>query len=746
MLIPTPIRCWARFAWLTCVVCFLSVTLGAADESVLTLEQLHDAIRTAEGEAQTELKLLALTRFDVPAKTRFQLSGELIQQYEAADDPVLLGKAFGGHGTAMMHLGNLPGALAMLQRSEAYGLRCEAEDPAVFFKARCNRAACLTMMGDSTVAVDLIQAALDFARPYGDQLDVAFLYILLAIHAEKSGAIDLALKYLQTAFEGAVKKDNANLAAQAGTTLIGVLAVSSQHEEASDWVPEVESWVDRSTDPKVKISFAMHREDLRLVLGDPEEAVRNLKLIAIEATQMSDPQFTGNVHLSLSAAENAVKNFDGAIAAADKAIELLQAYPRSLLIAKQHRLEAMFGKGQAEEALAGTNEILEQDQESYPRWKAFLLRSQILRSLGRHDEAFEAMLRCREAEALRLNERSQEQANFMSAVFDSQQRSNELALAKEREFAAEARSNLNWTLAEQQKNDARFERSLRYTVSVAAGIALLVGLALIRSISNRKSAIAMATREHQLNVELNNRLAQQAAELKAEVATRRDLELAVERKHRDETIGKLTGGMAHDFNNLLTVIIQSVELTKLVGSPLSSDVNQLLDASLKAAESGASIVNQLLAYARQQPLVPKHITVNDWLGSSRSLFRQVVGKISHFDAQEATGGSTLCVDSARLTTAIINLLANARDAIDPNRGRIELRVSRLTLNLLNQADWPESPSGQYVLFTVHDNGKGMSPEQLRRACEPFYSTKSQSAGTGLGLSSVQGFVKQSGGI
>ncbi len=112
---------------------------------------------------------------------------------------------------------------------------------------------------------------------------------------------------------------------------------------------------------------------------------------------------------------------------------------------------------------------------------------------------------------------------------------------------------------------------------------------------------------------------------------------------------------------------------------------------------------------------------------------------------ELADGASICVDSARLTTAIINLLANARDAIDPVSGKIELKITSCAIDDKEASTWTDIVPGEYVLFQVFDNGRGMSPEELQRACEPFYSTKSPSAGTGLGLSSVLGFVRQSGG-
>ncbi len=694
----------------------------------------------ASGAKAVELKLEALTRFDVPIESREKFAQQLVDAFQDEHDLVVLGKAYVGLGTALFQRGKGEEANQKLLKAEEIGLRCVDRDPQVFFKARCNRAACLTAMEASDV-VPLLQEAIDFAKPYDDLLDVPFLYYLLALNAEKAGAFDMAFQYLRTSFDISNRSEKVALAAQAGVTILGLLGVLEDHKAAHEWIDKVKPWVEKTTDPMVKMAFRLHCEDNRSAMGDPALASENLRKLALEAEESKNKQLEGNVYLSLIAVENNLERYDQAIEIADKAIPVLGQFKRSLMLAKSHRATALLGKGKLEEALKGCEEILKVDTEGYPRWKALELKCKVLRQLGRPEAALEALEEARKDQENRLEVRAREQANFLSAIFDEKNRLNEVALATEKQQAAEAKTRL----AESVATHAYSDRNAAIGISILILLMLGVVSLYIKMSIHRRHALAMAERERQLNRELNERLEEQANQLRSEIAVRRQLELAVERKHRDEAIGKLTGGVAHDFNNLLTVIIQSIELSKLTSPTLPVQVVNLLDSSLKAAESGASIVSQLLAYARQQPLSPKPILLSEWLTASRPLFRQTLGSGILFQELDQSEGAVLFTDSARLTTAIINLLANARDAVSTTSGAIELRVRKCMIDGLQSKEWNDIPVGEYVQFEVRDNGKGMTALELERACEPFYSTKNPAAGTGLGLSSVLGFVKQSGG-
>ncbi|MEQ9045473.1 MAG: ATP-binding protein [Sneathiellaceae bacterium] len=212
---------------------------------------------------------------------------------------------------------------------------------------------------------------------------------------------------------------------------------------------------------------------------------------------------------------------------------------------------------------------------------------------------------------------------------------------------------------------------------------------------------------------------------------------------RLEAVGKLTGGIAHDFNNLLTVVLGNMDLA-LESSDQTPELRELCEAALHAAERGAELTRRLLAFARQQPLEPKRVEVNDLVGNIMRLLKRTLGERieSRFFAGE--GLWPVMIDAANLEAAIANLAVNARDAMTDG-GRLTVETDRAILDHDYVRDNPDAVPGEYVVVIVTDTGHGMAPEVLHRIFEPFFTTKEAGKGTGLGLSMVFGFVRQSGG-
>ncbi len=206
-----------------------------------------------------------------------------------------------------------------------------------------------------------------------------------------------------------------------------------------------------------------------------------------------------------------------------------------------------------------------------------------------------------------------------------------------------------------------------------------------------------------------------------------------------EAIGQLTGGVAHDFNNLLSIISTAVQVLDAQG--VSTPQKPVLQSIHRAVERGAALTQQLLAFARQQPLAPTVQDPNKVIGNFETVLRRGVG--AHIDLRVALGADVhwVNIDEARLEAAILNLVVNARDAM-PDGGTLDISTANATIA---QGEHAALPPGAYVRITVADNGSGMPAEVLARACEPFYTTKPVGKGTGLGLSQVQGFIMQSGG-
>ena len=211
---------------------------------------------------------------------------------------------------------------------------------------------------------------------------------------------------------------------------------------------------------------------------------------------------------------------------------------------------------------------------------------------------------------------------------------------------------------------------------------------------------------------------------------------------RLEALGQLTGGVAHDFNNLLTVILGATE-TLAAELPEGSDHRDLAEVSLQAAERGADLVRRLLAFCRHQSLEPQSIECSGMIGSVQNLAQHLVRDDIELDVR-ASGVPLYCnADRAELEAALLNLCINARDAM-PSGGLLSLEADGVMLPGKAARQLGLTP-GAFVVFTVKDTGVGMSPETLRRAIEPFFTTKGLAGGNGLGLSTVYGFAQQSGG-
>jgi PAS domain S-box-containing protein len=209
-----------------------------------------------------------------------------------------------------------------------------------------------------------------------------------------------------------------------------------------------------------------------------------------------------------------------------------------------------------------------------------------------------------------------------------------------------------------------------------------------------------------------------------------------------EAIGQLTGGLAHDFNNLLGVILGNLDLlAERFGD--GGEERELTEAAIQAALRGAELTRQLLAFSRRQPLAPKHIQLAPVLESTGELLRRSLGENVTIRFSVLAGLWPVMVDVSQLESALLNLSVNARDAM-PNGGLLTIEATNVVVDERAFELNLEATPGDYVLIAVSDTGCGMSTEILSHAFEPFFTTKG-SGGTGLGLSMVHGFIKQSGG-
>jgi nitrogen-specific signal transduction histidine kinase/CheY-like chemotaxis protein len=238
--------------------------------------------------------------------------------------------------------------------------------------------------------------------------------------------------------------------------------------------------------------------------------------------------------------------------------------------------------------------------------------------------------------------------------------------------------------------------------------------------------------------ELERRVAERTAELMTAEETLRQAQ-------KMEAVGQLTGGIAHDFNNMLQGVVGGINMARRrVAEGRAEETLRYLEAAREAAERAAGLTRRLLAFARRQQLDPKPVDADGLVAGLADLVRRTMGPGVGVELRLHDGAGCVLCDPNELESALLNLCINARDAM-PEGGLLTVGTADVHLSA---ADTPEDEAkpGKYVAISVADTGTGMPPEVLERVFEPFFTTKPQGQGTGLGLSQVYGFVRQSGGL
>ena len=223
----------------------------------------------------------------------------------------------------------------------------------------------------------------------------------------------------------------------------------------------------------------------------------------------------------------------------------------------------------------------------------------------------------------------------------------------------------------------------------------------------------------------------------------RETEHKLQQSQKLDAIGKLTGGVAHDFNNMLTVITGTTEtlVARLAHEPELQKTAELID---QAAERCSELIQHLLAFARRQPLRPRNVDINATVLDIAKLLRPTLGEQIEVNSILEQEVATAHIDASQLANSLLNMAINARDAM-PNGGKLLLETRNVVLDEAYAQANPDTKPGPYVMLAVSDTGTGMSQEVLNKVFEPFFTTKEVGKGSGLGLSMVYGFVKQSGG-
>lgn len=233
-------------------------------------------------------------------------------------------------------------------------------------------------------------------------------------------------------------------------------------------------------------------------------------------------------------------------------------------------------------------------------------------------------------------------------------------------------------------------------------------------------------------------------QLRSQIEEREQVESTLRQLQRLEAVGQLTSGVAHDFNNLLTVVLGNISFLEkgLAAIGVDGKLSQRLANMRMAAERGAKLTDQLLSFSRRQRLEPRSLDVNEAVSQMRGLLQSTLGGSIEIEAQLGNEVWNALADPTQLELAILNLAINARDAMS-GIGRLTIRTGNAKLGPPRSPEEP--PAGEYIMVCVGDTGSGMTEEVRAKAFEPFFTTKDPGKGSGLGLSQILGFAKQSGG-
>jgi len=321
----------------------------------------------------------------------------------------------------------------------------------------------------------------------------------------------------------------------------------------------------------------------------------------------------------------------------------------------------------------------------------------------------------------------------LQAMADAENR----VLGKRVDFAADQTDRAN-TLA----------RLLSLVGVLLALSVIALGWLVISALAERRVARDIADIETDRAQALEQAVIERTAELREanlrlieEGKTRVEAESKLRQLQKMEAVGQLTGGIAHDFNNMLAVVLGGLEMAKRRVEEQAQEASRHIDSALEGANRAAALTRRLLSFARAEPLLPGAITPGRLLRDMSDLLDRTIGERIEVRIESDPDVWPVWVDAYQLENAMLNLAVNARDAMD-GEGQLVMAATNVRLG---EGEVGTLPAGDYVRLAVTDNGTGMSPETLERVFEPFFTTKPAGQGTGLGLSQISGFARQSGG-
>ena len=573
-----------------------------------------------------------------------------------------------------------------------------------------------------------IEHANNLARESGDHLLATLTNNWIAVRHNIERLPKLALAHYETAWMHAEQTPVPELKQLVSFNLGSAYSQLGRHNEAMALFEGSMELPIFNVNPTRKVIYRSVVAFTLIGLNRAAQAERDLLevLPALEDDIHSD--VAAQAYSALGQTQLAQDNVDQALRSFDKARSLLSDpnHPRGRAILVHHA-GALRQADQPREALSVLLSVIDQlpaDSPNQLLHDALLELSAIRSQLGDTQAAATAAARAATVREQLNNVAVEHQLSRLRTSVELDRRNQELELARERESAA--------------YREAQRASTLRYMTALLTMLLFLIAYLYFSRQMQRRITDA----ERRANAKLESDVAARTAELETQMAERMRAE--VERRHllaklaegeKLRAVGQLTAGVAHDFNNLMTAVTLTTEYLKNNDNDQSEAREALLDDILSATDSAARITGGLLAYARQQPLKPRELQLDEFLEDSELIFRNTLGE-RHLLRTSFTPCSVK-VDQGQLASAMLNLLLNAKEALG-ERGTVEISLRRISSN-------PKRSDADTALISVRDSGCGMTDDQLSHATEPFFTTKPGGEGSGLGLSMVYGFALQSGG-
>ena len=621
-----------------------------------------------------------------------------------------------GWAVSLARAANSPRALAIALRMSAL-LAIEAEDPA-------------------TAAASLREGKLA-AEKANDAAMVAVTVNTLGIAAEAAGITTEATRHYAEAFKLATDAKEPGVAVLAATNL-GMLHIANRQPGAA-LLRAISGLPLAKAAKNTQIAFVLQAIEAQSLvqLGRAKEAQTLLERI-MQAAANADARVLGHLYVALAETQLAMKDNAAALVSARHGVELVHNSAVRRAFAELTLADALVANGKTNDALVLLKNIdAANNTLAGARADAFARTGDLLLNRGEVKEGARFLQLALEAHTRLQADQAREQLAFLSTQLDADRREREMASLRDREAAAEAQSRQVTT----QRNAAL----------LVAVLALLAGFGWWRSRRFERQRARLA-------VELANQ--QQA--LQVQTTKQATLERELDHKRRLEALGRLTAGVSKDFNTLINMVQQAtIRLRNRPGVAADPIAAALVDEAGEAARTGADLAYQLMSFGRRQNLNPVRLEMPAFLEANVALLENAAGE-AQLELEVASDVPAVVADRSGLVTALINLVANARHAIEVRRGSEgaangpagtgfsstigHIRIAATAVEVVGADEhWPLLPPGTYVAVAVEDNGCGMPAGVLAQAVEPFFTTRLPGEGSGLGLSMVQGFARQTGG-